>query len=311
MNTFVRSLGFIALLSFGLACGDKSPKVNSSTTAPVIGEILPTRGPTVGGTLAVIRGNNFRPGTQVSFGDNVAAFVKVVDSTTLTVVTPSNATAAKVNVVISSPEGQSTTFTDGFEYYVNDGSVPPPTLSSIFPNTGPASGGTVALVTGDKFQSEILLFVGRSPASDVVVADDKMTLSGTLPAGDVGSADVEVTNPDGQTAILSLAFAYSDTDGVPPVLSAVSPVAGTTQGGPVVGLAGSHFKAGALIFFGLSSNQTGTNRNEPSNNNVFFEAPKFINLALASGIDEHAGSFLERSRGKEAFGRKSNFGNAH
>ena len=249
MHTFVRRLGFIALLSFSFACGDKSPKTNSNTTAPVIGQILPTRGPTVGGTLAVIYGNNFRPGTQVSFGDNVAAFVKVVDSTTLTVVTPSNPGAGKVNVVISSPEGQSTTFNDGFQYYVNDGTVPPPSLSAIKPNTGPSSGGTVALVTGGKFQDGILLFVGRGPATDVVVADPA-TLSGTLPPGAAGAADVEVTNPDGQTALLSLAFAYSENDGVPPVLSAASPVAGTTQGGTVVSLAGSNFKGGAIVFFG-------------------------------------------------------------
>ena len=252
MSALARRLGLFAVVSISLglsACGDKSPKVNSSTTAPVIGQILPTRGPTVGGTLGVIRGNNFRPGTQVSFGDSVAAFVKVVDATTITVVTPANASAGKVNVVVSSPEGQSTTFSDGFEYYVNDGSVPPPSLSAINPNTGPTTGGTVALVTGDEFQDGILLFVGRGVATDVVVAD-KQTLSGTLPPGDVGAADVEVTNPDGQTAKLTAAFAYSDADGVPPVLSAVSPIAGSTAGGTVVGLAGSNFKAGALIFFG-------------------------------------------------------------
>ena len=49
MNMFARRMGFIALLSLAVACGDKSPKSNSSTTAPVIGQILPTRGPTVGG----------------------------------------------------------------------------------------------------------------------------------------------------------------------------------------------------------------------------------------------------------------------
>lgn len=248
IRSFYR-LGLAATLAFVAGCGDKSPKVNSSTTAPVIGQILPTRGPTAGGTVAVIRGNNFRPGTTVSFGDAAASFVKVVDTTTLTVVTPEVALAGKVNIVISSADGQSTTFTDGFEYYVNDGSVSPPGLSGINPNTGPASGGTVALVTGDHFSDGILLFVGRSPASDVVVADPQ-TLSGTLPAGDVGSADVEVTNPDGQTTKLTGAFAYSDADGVPPVLSAISPVAGSTQGGTQVALAGTNFRAGALIFFG-------------------------------------------------------------
>ncbi len=240
--------GVLALVVLAVGCGDKSPRTDGSGSAPAIGQILPTRGPTEGGTLAVIRGNNFRPGTSVSFGDAAAAFVKVVDSTTLTVVTPPGA-AGKVNVVISSSEGQSTTFADGFEFYVKDGTVPAPSLAAIAPNTGPASGGTVALVTGDHFQEGILLFVGRAPGSDVVVAD-AMTLTGTLPAGEVGAADVEVTNPDGQTTKLEAAFAYSSAEGVPPVLSAVSPVAGSTAGGTVVGLAGSGFKPGAVIFFG-------------------------------------------------------------
>jgi hypothetical protein len=154
-----------------------------------------------------------------------------------------------VKVVISNAEGQSTTFADGFEFYVNDGSVPAPVLTAIAPNTGPASGGTVAMVTGDHFQDGVLLFVGRSPGTEVVVADPKM-LTGTLPAGDVGSADVEVTNPDGQTTKLEVAFAYSDADDAPPVLSAVSPQAGTTAGGTVVGLSGTNFRPGALVFFG-------------------------------------------------------------
>lgn len=249
MSSPIRLSLVVAVLGLAAGCGDKSPKVSASSTVPVIGQVLPTRGPTAGGTLAVIRGNNFAPGTQVSFGDSPASFVKVVDATTLTVVTPAATVAGKVNVVVTGSDGQSTTYADGFTYYVNDGMVPAPTLSGISPNTGPASGGTVALVTGDKFQDGILLFVGRAPASEVFVADP-MTLSGTLPAGAEGSADVEVTNPDGQTALLSMAFAYSSADGVPPVLSAVSPVAGTTQGGTAVGLAGTNFKAGALVFFG-------------------------------------------------------------
>ncbi|MEW5738063.1 MAG: IPT/TIG domain-containing protein [Myxococcota bacterium] len=243
----VLALAFLAALVV-TACGDKSPGAGSSANAPSIGAVMPSRGPTDGHTVAIIKGNNFRAGTTVSFGDSAAVSVKVVDSTTLTVETPPNA-AGKVNVVVTS-EGQSTTFTDGFEYYQKDSTTAgPPSLSGIQPNTGPASGGTVAMVTGDLFQDGALLFVGRSPASDVVVTDP-MSLTGTLPAGDVGSADVEVTNPDGQTAILVDAFAFSGEDGVPPVLSAVSPVAGTTLGGTSVALAGTGFKPGALIFFG-------------------------------------------------------------
>ena len=246
----IRVVVFASLAAlFVTACGDKSPAAGGGTNVPSIGSVTPPRGPTEGGTVAIITGNNFKPGTTVSFGANASPFVKVVSPTTLTVVTPPGS-AGKVNVVVASPEGQSTSFTDGFEYYQKDATTAaPPTLSSIQPNTGPTSGGTVALVTGDLFQDGALLFVGRSPATDVVVADP-MTMTGVLPAGDEGTVDVEVTNPDGQTAKLPAAFAYSAADGVPPVLSAISPIAGTTLGGTTVVLAGTGFKPGALIFFG-------------------------------------------------------------
>lgn len=249
----MRTLRVLALAALAAllisACGDKSPAASGGTNVPSIGALMPPRGPTDGHTVAIIKGNNFRPGTTVSIGDNAALAVKVVDSTTLTIETPPGS-AGKVNVVVASPEGQSTTFTDGFEYYEKDAdTAKAPILSSIRPNTGPASGGTVAQVTGTDFQDGALLFIGRSPASDVVVVD-ALTLTGTLPAGDVGAADVELTNPDGQSTKLAAAFAYSGDEGVPPVLSAVSPVAGTTLGGTVVGLAGTGFKPGAVIFFG-------------------------------------------------------------
>ncbi|MBL8922160.1 MAG: IPT/TIG domain-containing protein [Myxococcaceae bacterium] len=231
------------------ACGDKSPKVTAGTEVPVIGQVLPGRGPVEGGTVAVIRGLNFRPGLSVTFGTSAATFVRVVDATTVTVVTPAGA-AGRVNVVVSSAEGQTTTFRDGFEYYVKDGTTAPaPTLSAIAPNTGPASGGTVALVTGTGLQSGAILLIGRAPASDVVVVD-ATSLSGMLPANPVGTSDVEVTNPDGQSAVLPGAFAYSDAEGVGPVISAISPIAGSTTGGTLVTVGGSNFRSGALVFFG-------------------------------------------------------------
>ncbi len=253
--SFNARLGLMAVVlscAFVSACGDKSPKVNVGSEVPVIGQVLPGRGPVEGGTVAVIRGLNFRPGLSVTFGATAAPFVRVVDATTVTVVTPAG-TAGRVNVVVSSAEGQTTTFKDGFEYYVKDGTTAAaPTLSAIAPNTGPASGGTVALVTGTGLQSGAILLVGRAPATDVVVVD-ATSLSGVLPPNAVGTTDVEVTNPDGQSAVLAGAFAYSDSDGVGPVISAISPIAGSTTGGTPVTIGGSNFRSGALVFFGGKS----------------------------------------------------------
>lgn len=248
-------LGQVALVSLCalvVGCGDKSPKGNIGSEVPVIGQVLPGRGPTEGGTVAVIKGLNFRPGLSVTFGPAAAPFVRVIDATTITVVTPPGETG-RVNVVVSSAEGQSTTFRDGFEYYTKDSTtLAAPTLSAIAPNTGPASGGTVALVTGTGLQAGALLLVGRAPAADVVVVN-ATSLSGVLPANAVGTADVEVTNPDGQSAILPGAFAYSEADGVGPVITVVSPIAGSTTGGTLVTIGGSNFRSGALVFFGGKS----------------------------------------------------------
>lgn len=106
--SFNPRLGLMAVVfscAFVSACGDKSPKVNVGSEVPVIGQVLPGRGPVEGGTVAVIRGLNFRPGLSVTFGATAAPFVRVVDATTVTVVTPAG-TAGRVNVVVSSAEGQ-------------------------------------------------------------------------------------------------------------------------------------------------------------------------------------------------------------
>ncbi len=249
----MRSVSRIALSGLVLVCaagcGDKSPKVVAGSEVPVIGQVLPGRGPTEGGTVAVIKGLNFRQGATVTFGATAASFVRVVDATTITVVTPPG-TVGRVNVVVASAEGQATTFKDGFEYYAKDGTTAaPPTISAILPNTGPSSGGTVAFVTGTGLQTGAILLVGRAPATDVVVVT-ATSMSGVLSANAVGTADVEVTNPDGQTARLEGAFAYAEADGVGPVISIVSPIAGSTTGGTVVTIGGSNFRSGALVFFG-------------------------------------------------------------
>lgn len=237
----------VALSSTG--CGDKSRQTKVDQLAPAIGSIFPSRGLTEGGTVAVIRGLNFRRGATVILGSRAATFVKVVDAQTITVEVPAGEQGA-VNVVVVNDDGQSTTFNGGFTYYSREpATAPAPTISSVSPNTGPREGGTYALVTGAHFQEGALLLVGRSPASETLTVSAQV-LTGRLASGEVGAADVEVTNADGQTARLEAAFAYYDQQGLGPSISEVSPVAGPTEGGAEATLVGAGFRAGALVFFG-------------------------------------------------------------
>src|SRR5688572_4043897 len=105
------ALAFVFVLT---ACGDKSPGVTGGEGTPAIGRIEPSRGPVEGGTVAVIRGLNFRTGATVTFGSKAAESVKVVDATTITAVTPATDAAGSVNVVVANEGGGSTTFNDGF-----------------------------------------------------------------------------------------------------------------------------------------------------------------------------------------------------
>jgi len=244
----LRLSGLVLVLVLA-GCGDKSPGTTGQESAPAIGRVEPSRGPTEGGTVAVIRGLNFRTGATVTFGDSAAPFVKVVDATTITAVTPPGA-AGSVPVVVANPGGASSTFADGFSYYQRDTSTAPaPTLASIQPNTGPASGGTYALVTGGELQPGALLFIGRSPATEVVVVSNSQ-LTGRTPVGDVGPADVEVTNPDGQSVKLAAAFAYHDQAGSDPAITGVTPLAGPTAGGTLATVSGSNFRPGGIVLFG-------------------------------------------------------------
>lgn len=247
----IRLIPFVLLLGlFSVACGDKSRTVQvDQKLAPAIGGIQPTRGLTTGGTVAVIRGLNFRKGATVTFGSKPATAVKVVDAQTLTVEVPA-AEAGAVNVLVTNDDGQSTTFNGGFTYYTRDPSTASaPELASVAPNTGPHVGGTYALVTGTGFQEGALLLVGRAPASEVLTVSGQV-LTGRVAAGDVGAADIEVTNPDGQTARLPAAFAYYNEQGTGPSVSEVTPVAGSTAGDVAATVVGAGFKPGALVFFG-------------------------------------------------------------
>jgi hypothetical protein len=101
---------------------------------------------------------------------------------------------------------------DGFQYfatYVQQYScgvvLPPPSVASIAPGSGPAAGGTAVVVTGSSFVAGAGLDIGGVPASDVVV--DATSIQATTPPLSPGTLnDVVVTNPDTQLGSLSAAF---------------------------------------------------------------------------------------------------------
>jgi hypothetical protein len=74
--------------------------------------------------------------------------------------------------------------------------VPGPTVSSITPDSGPASGATGVTVAGASFQNGAGLTVGGAPAGGVLVASGTEITAGTPPLAPGSLNDVVVTNPN-------------------------------------------------------------------------------------------------------------------
>ena len=92
----------------------------TTNPAPTVSSISPTSGTTAGGTGVTITGTGFLAGATVSLGGSAATGVTVVSSTSITATTASHA-AGTVNVVVSNPDAQSGTLTNGYSYTSSTG----------------------------------------------------------------------------------------------------------------------------------------------------------------------------------------------
>ena len=92
------------------------------------------------------------------------------------------------------------------------GGVPPPpppapTITGISPTFGTNAGGTQVTVTGTNFVSGATLDIGGSAATNVTVTATSLTAT-TGPRQTPGPVNVQVRNPDGQTATRDNGFTY-------------------------------------------------------------------------------------------------------
>lgn len=85
----------------------------------------------------------------------------------------------------------------------------PPAVTGVSPNTGLAAGGLSITITGTSFTGATAVSVGGTPATAVVVVNAN-TITATTPAKAVGTYDVRVTTPNGQSPIAASAdnFTY-------------------------------------------------------------------------------------------------------
>ncbi|MCC7071068.1 MAG: IPT/TIG domain-containing protein [Deltaproteobacteria bacterium] len=129
------------------------------------------------------------------------------------------------------------------EFWV--GPVPSsPLIEGLAPTWGPESGGTRVEVRGEDFRPGARVRFGSTEARHVEYLRRDL-LAATTPQVDPGVVDVEVENPDGETAILREAFAFVAS----PHLTSVTPTSGPEAGGTEVALFGDTFVDGVRVLF--------------------------------------------------------------
>ena len=218
------------------------------TTTPKACLVSPEIGLPSGGTSVTITGAGFLAGATVTFGGTPATGVTVSNGgTTITATTPAHAAGA-VNVVVTNPGNQSGTIVNGFKYAA---APPPPTITSISPNTGSTNGETSVTITGTSFNYGATVTIGGNLATTIIVVNST-TITARTAAHGAGPVNVVVTNYNGPSVTLTSGFTYTTGSPTAPAISSITPNSGPTSGGTAVTISGINFAAGATVTLGGS-----------------------------------------------------------
>lgn len=213
--------------------GGGSHSLSMGAPAATVTGVGPGSGPQQGGTSVAIAGINFAEATSVRFGTNAAASFTVNSATSITASSPAG--TGTVDITVTTPSGTSAATAAGRFTY-----TPPPTVTKVKPNKGPAAGGTSSTITGSDFTGATSVSFGSIPASSFTV-DSPTSITVLSPAGTAGAADITVTTPSGASAIGAHdVFKYEA-----PTIAGVSPGTGPVAGGTSVTVSGSGFAPGA------------------------------------------------------------------
>lgn len=213
---------------------------------PTVTSVSPAGGPEAGGTEVTISVTGTEPNeiTGVDFGLSPASFF-VNNQGSITAFSPAG--EGTVDVTVTAFGGTSlTSFADQFRY------VPPPTVTGVSPETGPAAGGTAVTITGTNLAEATAVRFGSSNASSIAVNSEN-SITAVAPSGPKGeTVDVTVTTLGG-TSLTSPADRFRYLQTAPLLVKKLSPNTGGFIGGTPVIISGSAFVGATAVHFGPAS----------------------------------------------------------
>lgn len=214
---------------------------------PVVTAASPDDGSMHGGTAVVVQGSGFRSGARVVLGgevyaDGAAGGCVVVDASTITLVTRGGEPGAS-DVVVLDPSGVEGRATSGFTFTTQ------PSITSVFPPSGFAAGGTTVTLGGVDFVPGCSVTIDGILQTTIDVVSSTRIVVTTSPGIAGGPYTLELTNPTGETA----AALYSYGSSPDPLVTSLDPATGPTRGGSVVTVHGANFTPTVEVVFGADA----------------------------------------------------------
>ncbi|WP_280343313.1 IPT/TIG domain-containing protein, partial [Nocardia abscessus] len=198
---------------------------------PSLTSVSPSQGSTSGGTTVTLTGSGLTGVTSVNFGATPATSFTVNSDTQITAVSPAG--SGIVSITATGPGGTSNPVT--FVYVIV------PTITSISPTAGPASGGNSVTITGTNFTGPLTVRFGST--ATIFTVNSPTQITATAPAGS-GTVQVTVTGSGGTSNGVSYTYA-----GVPS-LTSINPNSGPVTGGTTVVLTGTGLSTTSAVSFG-------------------------------------------------------------
>jgi hypothetical protein len=266
----------------GMSATSVADRFTYSAQAPTVAGISPTSGSTAGGTQVTITGTGFTGATIVTFGAQAAPSFTIVSDTQITATSPAGA-AGTVNVTVTTPGGTSATPSAAqFTYLTTTtitevsttalpgtygpGTVIPITVQFSEPVTVDTTGGTPTLALNSSGTASAAYASGSGTNSltfiyTVAVGDSSPDLDyastsalslngGTI--RDASASAAALTLPAPASAGDSLARQNIVIGTATPMVTALSPNIGWTEGGTMVTITGTNLNNVTAVYFGTA-----------------------------------------------------------
>jgi hypothetical protein len=216
----------------------------NAAPAPSVTAVGPSSGLASGGTVVTVTGAGFTGASAVSFGGTAALTFSVVSDGAILATAPAG-TAGTVDVVVTTPSGQSATgAADHFTYTA----VPTPAITSLNPSTGGSGGGTSVTISGSGFANATGVFFGGVAASSFIIVSDS-SITAVAPPEAAGTVDVTVT-AYGTVSGFTNADRFVYSPNLAPAVTGLGTTSGSTAGGTSVTVSGSGFTGATGVTFG-------------------------------------------------------------